>query len=110
MAPSPKRIEEAKTELHAAAPATKPPPKKIVNCFAMNQPPHPGWVPVSTDKVKDGCFVLDWQPQQVSMLLTDAQEWYTYAGKILKVNLIFTTVFAFALLIVLVLTRDARRP
>ena len=108
MAPSPKRIEEAKTELHAAAP-TKPSPKKTINCFAMNQPPRPGLVPVSTDRLKDGCFVLDWQPQQVSMLISDAPQWYAYAGKILKVNMAFTAVFAFLLLVVLAVNRD-RRP
>lgn len=108
MAPSPKKFEEAKTEIRAAEPA-KPAPKKISNCFAMNQPPHPGMVPVSTDRFKDGCFVLDWQPQQMSLMVSDAPQWYAYAAKILKANMAFTAVFAFALLLVLAVNRD-RRP
>ncbi len=68
-----------------------------------------GMIPVSTNQVKDGCFVLSWQPQKVTMLLSDAPLWYAYAGKILKANFVFTAVFALALLAVLVVNRD-RRP
>ena len=110
MAPSPKKIEELKSEPAIAVKASRPlPPKKSPNCFAMNNPPRPGMVPVSTDQIKDGCFVLGWQPQQVTMLVTEAPQWYSYASKILKANLVFTAVFAFALLVVLVISRDARR-
>lgn len=104
MAPSPKRIEELKT----AAPAARHPGPKQVNCFAMDRPPKPGMIPVSTGQVLDGCYILSWQPQNVTMLVSDAPEWYAYAGKILKANLIFTAVYALALLVVLVLNRAGR--
>lgn len=72
----------------------------------MDKPPKPGLVPVSTDQVKDGCFVLSWQPQQVSMLVSDAQQWYIYSAKMLKTQMTFSAVFALALLVVLVMIRD----
>lgn len=110
MAPSPKKIEELKatTTTPAVAPLTKAPLPRKINCFAMDKPPMPGMIPVSTDQLKDGCFVLRWQPQQVTMMVSDASEWYAYAGKILKANLVFTAVFAFALLVVLVMSREWR--
>ncbi len=74
----------------------------------MERPPKPGMIPVSTTQVKGGCFVLAWQPQQVTLLVTEAPQWYSYAGQILKANLAFTAVFGFALLVVLVITRAGR--
>lgn len=98
-------VAVVKTTTAKPLPLAPPAPKKI-NCFAMDKPPAPGLIPVSTNQVKDGCFVLTWQPQQVTMLVTEAPQWYSYAGKILKANLIFTAVFACALLIVLISIRD----
>lgn len=63
-------------------------------------------IPVSTDQVKDGCFVLSWQPQQVTMLISDAPQWYFLTGRMLKAELAFCAVFAIALLVVLVSIRD----
>lgn len=109
MAPSPKKIEELKTESTIlAAPAVKHTEPKKINCFAMDRPPKPGMIPVSTEQIKDGCFVLGWQPQQVTMLVTEAPQWYSYASKILKANLVFTAVYALALLVVLVVNRAWR--
>ena len=104
MAPSPKKIEEYKAQTSTPAKTTPSQPKKI-NCFAMDQAPRPGLVPVSTGQIKDGCFVLAWQPQQVSMMVSDAPQWYSFAGKILKANLIFSAIFACALVLVVVLNR-----
>lgn len=112
MAPSPKKYETLKSTGTTISPAktVKPvPPKKVPNCFAMNNPPKPGMIPVSTDQVKDGCFVLGWQDQRAVMLVSDAPQWYEFAGKILKAQLVFSAVFALALLAVLVIKRDTWR-
>lgn len=113
MAPSPKKIEEARTEQKAPPKleikrAEQKPKAKPVNCFAMDHPPKPGMIPVSTDQLKDGCFVLGWQNQQVTMLVTEGPQWYSYASKILKAQMAFTCVFAFALLLVLMVIRERR--
>jgi hypothetical protein len=111
MGPSPRHYEEIKstgTVVHATKPFKPPEPKKSVNCFAMDRPPHPGMIPVSTEQIRDGCFVISWQGQPTTMLITEAPQWYAYAGKILKANLAFTAVFALALLVVLVVYHERR--
>lgn len=105
MAPSPKKIEEYKVE-KPIPPAKKSEVKKVPNCFVMNTPPKPGMVPVSTDQVKDGCFVMTWQTQQVTMLVSDAPQWYSFASKILKVDVASHFIFVGVLLLILVLIRE----
>lgn len=107
MGPSPKKIEEYKSEPVQVRPLPKKAEiKKVPNCFVMNTPPKPGMVPVSTDQVKDGCFVMVWQNQQVTMLVSDAHEWYSLAGKMMKAGFVFCSIFALAFLLVLVIRRD----
>lgn len=108
MGPSPKKIDEYKEQTSTIKPAAAiPPAKKVSNCFSLGTPPGPGLVPVSTDKLnKNGCLILAWQPQQVTMLVSDAPLWYSYAGKILKANLVFAFVFALCFIVVLVVQRD----
>lgn len=107
MGPSPKKIEEYKEQSSTIKPTPPiPSAKKVSNCFSLGTPPAPGLVPVSTDKLnKNGCLVLSWQPQQATMLVSDAPQWYSYAAKILKANLIFSGVYALGLLIVLAVNR-----
>ena len=104
----PPKPDESRTIQVAPARGAKPAESKKVNCFAMDRPLKPGMIPVSTGQVLDGCYILAWEPQNVTMLVTEAPEWYAYAAKILKANLIFSAVFALALLIVLVLNRAGR--
>lgn len=104
-APSVKRIESNKKEAPPPPPAKKAekrvPPKKI-NCFVMvDKPAKPGLVLVSTGKVQDGCFVLGWQVQSSTWLVSEGTQWYAYAGKILKAQMAFTCIFGLGLLIVL---------
>ncbi len=108
MGTPPKKIEQpapqAKTA-KAAKPAKTEPPKKLP-CYVM--PDHPaksGLMVVSTDRVQDGCHVLGWQPQSATWLVSEGEQFYQFAGKVLKANLAFTAVFAFALLVVLVINR-----
>jgi len=106
------RIPE-KTQEHTAPPVAKPkvekpapPPPKKINCFVMvDKPEKPGLILVSTGKVQDGCFILGWQQQSSTWLVSEGTMWYPFASKLLKVNLAFTSVFALALLLVLYIRR-----
>lgn len=108
MGTPPKKIEEvpvkkpepAKEIKHTQAPAKK------LNCFVMtDKPAKPGLVLVSTTKTQDGCYVLGWQGQQSTWIVSESQQWYVYADKMLKANIAFTSVFALSILILLFLNR-----
>jgi hypothetical protein len=103
------KVPETKTEAAkpvAAAPVTKG--KHIVkkpfspNCFYVpDRPPwKPGLLLISTDKVADGCFVLDWQEQSTTWLVSENKEWAHLAERNFIVNMSFTFVFAVFLLII----------
>lgn len=108
MGPSPKKIEEYKNQATAITPAK--PTKKASNCLAFETPPKPGMVPVATDKVsRDGCYMLVWQPQQVTMLVSDAPQWYSLAGKFLKTDVSSNLVTAALIVLVIVLVVKRER-
>jgi len=103
MGTPPKKVEQAsapKQETHKSV------PQKKLNCFvAPDKPDRPGLLLVSTDRIQDNCYVLGWQPQSATWLVSEGVQFYQFAGKMLKANLAFTGVFAFCLLVVLVLNR-----
>jgi hypothetical protein len=101
-------VPEAQKAVPVAATKIKKTAAKKINCFVMDKPEKPGLMLVSTDRTQDACFVLGWQPQSVTMLISDAPQWYALAGKILKVDMAFSAVFAFCLLLVLGLNRVVR--
>lgn len=103
--------ESTKAEPKPAARAEvrKEAPKKKLDCFVMpEKPAKPGLVLVSTSKVQDGCFVMGWQEQNATWLVSDGAQWYGFANNILKANLTFSGIFAFVLLVVLWLNRRVR--
>ena len=73
-----------------------------------DKPDHAGLVVAATDKTQDGCFVLGWQQQNTNWVASDGVQWYSLAAKEMKVNMVFTAVFAFCLLVVLVINRVRR--
>lgn len=84
------------------------PPKKL-NCFVMpDKPEKPGLLLISTNRIQDGCYVLGWQPQQTTWLVSEGQEWYVYANKVLKANIAFTSIFALSVLFLLFINRRVR--
>jgi hypothetical protein len=105
MAPSPKRHDEARSEITA-------PIKNLATgqsaCFSIEKPPKSGMIPVSTNLIKDNCFVISWQVQRTTMLVTEAPQWYAYATQVLKANFFFTAIFVVGLLVVLVISRGKR--
>jgi len=105
MAPSPKRHEEPRVEI--TAPIKNLAPGQAA-CFSIEKPPKSGMIPVSTNLIKDGCFVVSWQIQRTTMLVTEAPQWYAYATQVLKANLFFTAIFVIGLLVVLVISRGRR--
>lgn len=111
MGPSPKKIDDFKSQQATEIKTSAPKAKKSSNCFVLGTPPTSGLVPVSTEKLnKNGCLVLEWQPQQVSMLVSDAPEWYAYTAKLLKINLVSSCGYALALFVILVINRGRRGP
>jgi len=83
-------------------------PRKLT-CYVMpDKPAKPGLVLVSTSRVEGECYVLGWQPQSANWLVSEGSQWYAYSSSLLKVNLAFTSIFAFCLLVVLVLNRRVR--
>lgn len=107
------KIPETKLQVKEApkvkAAVVQEPPKKKLNCFVMpDKPSKPGMVLISTTKAQDGCYVLGWQEQSATWLVSEGTQWYAFSSKLLKVNLTFCAAFAFALLIVLWLNRRVR--
>jgi len=105
MAPSPKRHDELRAEM--TAPIKNLAPGQSA-CFSIEKPAKSGLIPVSTNLIKDGCFVISWQTQKTTMLVTEAPQWYNYATQVLKANFFFTAIFVVGLLVVLVISRHGR--
>ncbi len=99
--PAPPATDTAKPVPAKPVEVKKAPPKKI-NCFVMDKPDRPGLLMVSTDKVQDGCYVIGFQPQSTTWLVSDEGHWAIYAGKMLKANMAFCAVWAFVLTIALI--------
>lgn len=104
-----------KTEVHittapakAAAGAKKAVIPKKINCFVIEKPEKAGLVAVSTGKIEGDCFVIGWQEQKATWLVSDGAQWYNLAGNMMKANLAFTAVFAFCLLVAVIFTRGPR--
>lgn len=101
-------IIEAKTEKPKVQEARHSSPKKL-NCFVMpDKPEKPGLILTSTNRIQDGCYVLGWQPQSTTWLVSEGQQWYVFANKVLKANLAFTSIFALSVLFLLFINRRVR--
>ncbi len=97
-APASKIVKPVKTAALVAS--------KKLNCFVMpDKPDKPGLVLISTVKIQDGCYVLGWQTQATTMLVSEAPQFYQFAQDIMEADIAFAGVFAFCLLVVLVITR-----
>ncbi len=104
--PPEKPVVKVAVKEKQAVKAVKVAPPKKLNCFVMpDKPDKPGLVMISTVRVQDGCYVLGWQAQQTTLLVSDAPEFYGFAKNVLKADLTFSGVFAFCLLVVLVISR-----
>lgn len=104
--PPKKMQQEAAIKKAEPAKEIKHPPQKKLNCFVMtDKPEKPGLILVSTTKTQDGCYVLGWQPQQATWIVSESQQWYQYADKVFKANLAFTSIFALSILVLLFLNR-----
>ncbi len=110
MGTPPKSIpEQPKTEKAAPSKEVKHLPPKKLNCFVMpDKPEKPGLLLISTNRIQDGCYVLGWQAQQTTWLVSEGQQWYLFANKVLKVNLAFTSIFALSVLFLMFINRRVR--
>ncbi len=105
MGKPPEKTTEAPPKINSKKTVSIQPMKKL-NCFVMpDKPEKPGLMLVSTNKIQDGCYVLGWQPQAATWLVSEGTQFYQFAGHLLKADLAFTSVFAFCLLVVLVVNR-----